>query len=78
MHLFSKWKKIDFNSECHLSRTEKSVSLFREREVLQVQPVGMEFKVQLVCRVQQDLRVHLEKMVTRLIAVLIDINKLRQ
>lgn len=54
------------------------MSLFREREVLQVQLVGMEFKVQLVCRVQQDLRVHQEKMVTRLIAVLIDINKLRQ
>lgn len=37
----------------------------REREVLQVQPVGMEYKVQLVCQGQQDLRVHLEKMVTR-------------
>lgn len=63
-------------SECNPTRTEKSVALFREREVLQVQPVGMEFKVQSVCRVQQDLRVHLEKMVTRLIAVLIHTNML--
>lgn len=37
----------------------------REREVLQVQPVGMEYKVQLVCQGQRDLRVHLEKTVTR-------------
>ncbi|KAA0704669.1 Collagen alpha-1(XI) chain [Triplophysa tibetana] len=37
----------------------------REREALLVQPVVMESKVRLVCLVQQDLRVHLEKMVTR-------------
>lgn len=37
----------------------------REREALPVQPVVMESKVRLVCQVQQDLRVHLEKMVTR-------------